>query len=467
MKRALGLIVAASVASAACGEDLEPHGLAPGELLARLRALPGVTADEAPTQQAGFHYYVLHFTQPVDHDDPSQGTFQQEVSLLHRSDLAPVPMIVQTSGYADYYLDWPVELTRLLAANQVSIEHRYFGQSRPVPTDWTKLTIAQMAADEHEIITALRGIYQGAFVTAGGSKGGMTAVYHRRFYPDDVDGTVAYVAPISFGAPDPRYAAFVDTLGPVGCRQAVRDVATEMLAARRDAMLARAQQQTSSTYTRVAIGAALEAAIASLEWTFWQYAGVEACGGVPPVTASDDALFAFLDEISPVSDCDDQQLAQFEPYMYQSYAQLGFPDGGAAYLAPFLQYTEADYVNELPTEPPLLDPAAMRDIADFVAQRGERLLFIYGEWDPWTGGQFTLGNAVDSELLIQPQGTHGARIANLEASDRAAAFAKLQAWTGVAPVVSRVSRADQIDGALRRMPPVRVFVPRAAPRAQK
>jgi hypothetical protein len=464
MERALGLIVAASVASAACGDNLAPHGLAPGELLARLRALPGVTADEAPTQQADFQYYVLHFTQPVDHDDPSQGTFQQEVSLLHRSDLAPVPMIVQTSGYADYYLDRPVELTKLLAANQVSIEHRYFGQSRPVPTDWTKLTIAQMAADEHEIITALRGIYQGAFVTAGGSKGGMTAVYHRRFYPDDVDGTVAYVAPISFGTPDPRYAAFVDTLGPVGCRQAVRDVATEMLADRRDAMLARAQQQTSSTYTRVAIGAALETAIASLEWTFWQYSGVEACGGVPPVTASDDALFAFLDKISPVSDCDDQQLAQFESYIYQSYAQLGFPDGGAAYLAPFLQYTEADYVNQLPTEPPMLDPAAMRDIDDFVAYRGERLLFIYGEWDPWTGGRFTLGNAVDSELLIQPQGTHGARIANLEVSDRAAAFAKLQAWTGVAPVVSRVSRADQIDGVLRRMPPMRVYAPRAAPR---
>ena len=33
----------------------------------------------------------------------------------------------------------------------------------------------------------------------------MTAIYHRRFYPDDVDGTVPYVAPISFGAPDLRY----------------------------------------------------------------------------------------------------------------------------------------------------------------------------------------------------------------------------------------------------------------------
>ena len=44
----------------------------------------------------------------------------------------------------------------------------------------------------------------------------MTSVYHRRFYPDDVDGTVAYVAPevIHGGAPEPasdRYA-FAATL---------------------------------------------------------------------------------------------------------------------------------------------------------------------------------------------------------------------------------------------------------------
>ena len=41
----------------------------------------------------------------------------------------------------------------------------------------------------------------------------MTSVYHRRFYPDDVDATVAYVAPISFGAPDDRYIDFLANVG--------------------------------------------------------------------------------------------------------------------------------------------------------------------------------------------------------------------------------------------------------------
>jgi PS-10 peptidase S37 len=445
MIRVLGLLFAIAVASSGCGDNLEPPGLTPAQLLARLRELPGVTVKEVATQQADFHYYVLHVTQPVDHDDPSQGTFQQQVSLLHRDTGARVPMIIHTSGYSDYTLDRPVELTKLLLANQVSIEHRYFGTSRPVPTDWTKLTIAQAAADEHEIIATLRTLYDGAFLTTGGSKGGMTAVFHRRFYPDDVDGTVAYVTPISFGVPDPRYPWYVDTIGPVDCRQAVRDVAVEMLARRRAAIWDLAESQPEHTYTRVRLGPAIEAAIVALEWTFWQYAGIEDCPTVPPPTASDEVLFKFLDEVSPVSDNDDARVAQFEAYFYQSYAELGFPDGGTEYLAPYLRYTEEDYADELPVPEPVYDSNAMRDIDDFVEHRGDRLLFVYGEWDPWTGGKFALGNATDSALLTQPRGTHWAKIVNLEIADREQAFIKLKDWTGVTPMISR-ARAMAFDG---------------------
>src|SRR5690606_5297666 len=108
-------------------------------------------------------YFVLQFEQPVDHDDPEGPTFLQRVSLLHRD--ATRPMIEVTSGYWDFYGDRLVELSFLLGANQVSIEHRFFGTSRPEPPDWSKLTIAQMAHDQHRITSALRGLYAGAFLT--------------------------------------------------------------------------------------------------------------------------------------------------------------------------------------------------------------------------------------------------------------------------------------------------------------
>ena len=430
---------------AACGDNLQLAADAhrsdvSADFLGLLAALPGVhDVIEKVTQTPGFHYFVLHFTQPVDHADPASATFLQEVSLLHRDVAAP--MIVHTSGYWDYYLDNEVELTQLTGGNQISIEHRYFGTSRPDPADWTKLTVEQMAGDEHAIVGALRTVYTGAFISTGGSKGGMTAMFYRRFFPDDVDGTVPYVAPIMFTLPDERFPPFLDTLGPDACRQAVRDAATEMLMNRRAALEAATQAQATQKgfqYTRVLLGPAVESAIDSLEWSFWQYYGVTACPQVPAITATDAAMFTFLDTISPPSDSDDEQTGFFEAYYYQAYFQLGYPDGGAAYLTPYLMYTDADYLGSLPTAQPTYDGGtAMHDIDDFVQQRGDRLLFVYGQWDPWTAGAFTLGAATDSLELVEAQGTHDSHITGLATADEDAAVGKLSAWTGVAVMPSQ------------------------------
>src|SRR5262249_56309184 len=89
--------------------------------------------------------------------------------------------------------------------------------------DWSKLTIWQAAADDHCIVRAFRQIYPGRWIGTGGSKGGMAAVYHRRFFPDDVDGTAAYVAPLSLAENDARYVDAVETGDHPQCRQALRD----------------------------------------------------------------------------------------------------------------------------------------------------------------------------------------------------------------------------------------------------
>jgi hypothetical protein len=450
-------------ALAACGDNQATLDAPPAELEleARLRALPGVTVTEEEPANAppGYRYFVLQFTQPVDHAVPDGPTFQQEVSLIHRDVTAP--MVALTSGYEDFSHDFAAEPTLLLAANQISIEHRYFGTSRPEPADWSKLTIKQMADDQHAIITLLAGIYHAPWISTGGSKGGMTAVYHRRFYPDDVAGTLAYVAPLSFSIPDARYAANLDTVGTPACRTALRAVTTEMLQNRRAALLARAQAQATSqglSYTRIAIGPALESAITDLEWTFWQYYGIGFCDSIPAVTATDQQLFTFLDNFSSVSFSADESTAAFEAYFYQAYAQLGSPglvsvrgDSFPTQLLPFRMFSEADFAGTLPLgEPiPTHDPAVMMDIDTWVQTEGKNLVFVYGEWDPWSGGKFRLGAAADSLELVVAQGTHGAGLGDLAPADHDAAFAKLAAWTGVAPMDNAPKR-HRMYGRTRR-----------------
>src|ERR1700681_4480582 len=102
MNRAVGFIVAAVLAGSACGDNVGAPALTRDELLDRLRALPGVTASDGGlipgTGTENYSYYTLHFRQPIDHDDESQGFFDQQVSLLHRNEQAPTPMIVSTTG---------------------------------------------------------------------------------------------------------------------------------------------------------------------------------------------------------------------------------------------------------------------------------------------------------------------------------------------------------------------------------
>jgi hypothetical protein len=447
---------------AGCGDNLNaqvdatPLSDVSPAFMASLAALPGVhDVSEQPTQTPGFHYFVLHFTQPVDHDDPASPTFLQEVSLLHHDTTAP--MIVHTDGYWDYYLDNEVELTALLDGNQISIEHRFFGSSRPQPPDWTKLTIQQMADDEHAIVTALKQVYTGKYISTGGSKGGMTAIFYRRFFPDDVDGTVPYVAPISYGVADPRYPPFIAQVGTPACRQTVRDLAVEMLSNRRAALEAATQQQANQkgyVYSRVALGPSVESAIVSFEWSFWQYFGITQCASLPALTATDAELFDVLDTVSPPSDNDDEQTGLFDAWYFQAFFQLGYPaDGTAAYLMSFEMYTDADYVNTFPTAQPTYDGGvAMQDIASFIAQQGNRFVFVYGQWDPWSGGAFDLGGATDSLEIYQAQGTHNSHLATLAASDDQAALAKLAAWTGVTPKMPMVAtvRVDREPGCAGR-----------------
>lgn len=421
----------------ACGDDGGPPA---GDILDQLRALPEVASvEEQPTNQDGYRYFILQFDQPVDHAHPEAGHFLQQATLIHRDPHAP--MVLAHTGYGNWIFDYPLEPTRLLRANQLVVEHRFFRASRPTggTGDWQHLTIAEAAADHHAIAQALHPLYDGAWIETGASKGGMTSVYHRRFYPDDVDGTLAYVAPISFGAPDYRYEPQVETIGPPACRQAIRDLQVELLTHRRDMLIEQATlwaMNRGHSYTRVALPAAVESAVVSLEWSFWQFEGAASCPTVPPVTTSDAQAWAFLDQVSPVSSSADADLAEFEAYYYQAEQELGYPGTMDEHLAGLLQFGPEAYDGAYPVGVPVpaYEPGPMADIDGWVKGEGDRLLFLYGGWDPWSGGEFELGGAADSLRVVAPEAPHGAGIGDLVPADRDALLAHLEAWTGVEPV---------------------------------
>src|SRR5688572_8035579 len=95
-----------------------------GDILDQLREVPGLTVTEVDTQQPGYRFFEMTFIQPADHADPGGATFAQSMTLLHRDIDAPV--IFSTQGYAISGTDNRTELTALLGANELEVEHRFF-----------------------------------------------------------------------------------------------------------------------------------------------------------------------------------------------------------------------------------------------------------------------------------------------------------------------------------------------------
>jgi len=70
----------------------------------------------------------------------------------------------------------------------------------------------------------------------------------------------------------------------------------------------------------------------------------------------------------------------------------------------------------------------MRALQAWVDQRAERMLFLYGENDPFTAAAFRVPSARDNHLFLVPGGNHFAKLADLPEAQRARAHARIRAW---------------------------------------
>ncbi|WP_240809746.1 S28 family serine protease [Actinomadura sp. WMMA1423] len=411
-----------------------------GDILAQLKAIPGMQVTEKPSTLPGYRWFWLEYRQPVDHRNPRGQWFEQRIMLQHKA--ADRPMVLYTSGYNTPETMFTSEPTALVDGNQISVEYRYFTPSRPEPTDWKKDTIWQAATDEHRLIGALKTIYKGKWISTGASKGGMTAVYHKRFYPRDVDGSVVYVAPNDVNNNDDRaYDKFFQTVGSdPECRANVKALARKFLE-RRPEMLKRfkaAADENGWTFEILRTqDRAFENSVMDYEWGFWQYSLQSACASLPKAgTATDDQLYETLDNISGLSFYSDQGLSPYIPYYYQAGTQLGWPTPKFKHLRPLLRYEDSYQPRTyVPRDIPMRfdNGRAMRDIDKWVRGNANHMLFLYGANDPWGSEPFRLGRGSrDSAVYVAPGMNHSGRlIAKLPADQQSKAVADVKRWAGV------------------------------------
>ena len=376
--------------------------------------------------------YVTYFTQPLDHRHPEKGSFRQRVIVSHVG--FDRPTVIVTEGYGAAYAlrsQYREELSKLLNANMIFVEYRHFLESIPEPKDWQYLTAENSADDLHAITTAFKNIYPGKWIATGISKGGQTTLLYRTFYPDDVDISVPYVAPLCYGVEDGRHEPFLHKVSTPENRKIIEDFQLEALK-RKATLLPRFEKYcTEKNYSfRAPIEEIYDYSVLEYSFALWQWG--TPISSIPATTASDDEIFSHLLAISePGYFTADSPNASF---FVQAARELGYYGYD---VQPFKQYlsiqSSEGYLHRLMLPEELkdmpFDKTLSKKITKFLKKQDPKMIFIYGQNDPWTAAGVTwLKNKKNIHVFIQPNGSHLARISTLPEAEKAEVMELINEW---------------------------------------
>jgi hypothetical protein len=375
--------------------------------------------------------YLLSFEQAVDPCNPEGPRFNQRVFVSHLDFNAPVVFI--TEGYSASGAEsahFISELAELLNTNQICVEHRYFGDSKPETIKWEFLTVANAAADHHRIVEVLKLIYPGKWIGTGISKGGQTAIYHRYFFPEDVDISVPYVAPLNFSTEDQRIYTFLDSVGQKDCRERIFQFQKELLQHKDKYLVAfeNLAKKRKLSY-RMEIEKAYELTVLEYAFAFWQWGYVD-CDFIPMDDTNPDSIIKHLDQVSGLKWISNEGIEEMQPFFYQAMCEIGFYGYD---IEPFKKWTtykqNPTFEFTLPDGVSIdFNPGLMQQVDYFIRHEAENMLFIYGEYDPWSAPAVDLTYHTNSIKIVKPKGNHRTRIKNLPEKQQKLVMDTIQKW---------------------------------------
>ncbi|MDD4638251.1 MAG: S28 family serine protease [Bacteroidales bacterium] len=375
--------------------------------------------------------YVLKFEQPIDHKNPEKGKFGQRVFVMNAG--VDRPTVIATEGYGAAYASNPRyrdEISKLLDANIIFVEHRYFLESVPDPADWKYLTAENSAYDLHRITTAFKEIYKNKWIATGISKGGQTALIYRAFFPDDVDITVPYVAPLCKSREDGRHEPFLrDFAGTQEDRAKLEDLQREILLRRGELQPKFDTLCKVKGYSfRLPNEEIYDYSVLELPFSFWQWGSD--ITKVPGKGVSADSLFKYwMNMSSPDYFRDSSSTLSF---FVQAAKELGYygydtkPFKGLLSIRNAKGYLTKIFLPEGSEE--RFDRGLYRKLKRFVARTDEKMMFIYGEFDPWSAVKVNEPKSSNVVLFVQPAGSHRARINTLPEEMKKEAVETLKRW---------------------------------------
>ncbi len=374
--------------------------------------------------------YEIRVKQPLDHKNPEKGYFYQRVFLSHKSTEAATVII--TEGY-NRGRNRVYELSRLLQANQIDVEHRYYGRSLPDTLDYQYLTLEQATADLHHINQLFRNIYKNKWLSTGISKGGQTSIFYRYFYPEDVSVTVPYVAPLNLAFEEKRIYDFLDTVGSDECRKKIKELQVRLLKDRKKVLplVKWYSKGAALNFSYLTMEEAFEFAILEYPFSFWQWGGK--CNDIPNNKSSLDEALDHLLSVSGIDFFSDKDMLSYASHYYQAAAQMGYYGYETAEFKGLLKALPTDKNPHAAFTPNKMkvkfDNSLPLKVSEWLKENGNRFIYINGALDTWSSTAVPVSEKVDALWFnLEGKDHGGARISNMSEEEKAILTAKLTEW---------------------------------------
>lgn len=399
------------------------------ELYKWLKSIPDIEVNEIKSADGFSESYEIFVTQPIDHNNPDGATFKEQLFLSHIDKDKPV--IIELDGYA--VSNRPSELSRILKCNNIIVEHRYFGESVPAPFDWKYLTIKQAADDHHRIIELFKQYYEGKWISTGISKGGSCVIFHKYYYPDDIDVSVSYVGPLNSSTEDQRVYEWIKTVSTPECREKVFNF-QKLCFEKRDELypiFLKNAEDKKLDYKIVGSEKAFEYSILEYSFAFWQWAKNN-CSEIPDENSSVEEIWEHLLANGGVTYFSDASIVKGYPFYYQCYTEYGYYAYEISQFKDHIKYADGQTRFFIPLDSnPTYSPILLKKINTWASNQAKNCIFIYGGNDPWTAPGVCLSGKTNSLKMVLPGGMHRTRIKSFNGEDKELIYSTLEEWLGI------------------------------------
>lgn len=380
--------------------------------------------------------YVMKIEQQVDWQTQAKGTFGERIIIGLRGEDKPTVLV--TEGYfANYGLNpnYEEELSRMFDANVILCEYRYFAESVPQPTDWDYMTVDNSLADYHHIRQALGTIFKGKWISTGISKGGQTTMFYRATYPDDVDVSVSYVAPLNKSVEDGRHEKFLaKQVGTKQERKAIKEAMQELMRRKADMMpMFRKYCEEHGYKFYLPEEDIYDYCVLEYPFALWQWG--TPVSTIPAKEASNVIWFNNLMEVAGPDFF--AYPNKYVPFDVQASRELGYY---GYELKPIKKWASVKdtkgYLKAIMLPDSLrgydFDSTLYDRTVKYLRENDPTHIFIYGENDPWSAsGVCTWLDCSEKEnmrVYVEPRGSHKARINTMPEEVRREIVDRLTKW---------------------------------------